>query len=106
MSFQRGTIKRLPQGSQLLEDRLVHEFECPSANPGDQPIIVAEPPEGRGPINRLYVIWDAWSQVKLEDRSEIIVNAYVRHYGDDLANHVSVAMGLTAEEAKRLGMGI
>jgi hypothetical protein len=39
----------------------------------------------------------------LQDRSEIIMNAYIRAKGQQAGLRISVAMGLTSIEAKRMG---
>jgi hypothetical protein len=76
---------------------------APSQDPKAQPIIVGEPPEP-APITRLFVIWDEWAALSQQDRSEIIMDAYVRAKGQAEAVRISVAMGLTAAEAARMGI--
>jgi hypothetical protein len=50
------------------------------------------------------VIWDEWAPLSQQDRSEIIMDAYVRAKGQGDAVRISVAMGLTAAEAARMGI--
>lgn len=103
MSFRRATARALPPRAQELEEHLVHELTTPSDDPSAQPVIIAEPP-GQGPITRLFVIWDEWAPLAQQDRSEIIMDAYVRAKGQPEAVKISVAMGLTAAEAARMGI--
>jgi hypothetical protein len=93
----------LPPRTGELEQRLAREFAAPSDDPHAQPIIIAEPP-GEGPITRLFVIWDEWALLSQQDRSEIIMDAYVHAKGQAEALRISVAMGLTAAEAARMGI--
>lgn len=104
MSFRRATARALPPRAGELENRLAREFTSPSEDPHAQPIIIAEPPEGQGAITRLFVIWDEWSPLSQQDRSEIIMDAYAGSKGQAEAVRISVAMGLTAAEAARMGI--
>ena len=103
MSFRRATARNQPPAAHGLEDRLQKEFESPSSDENAQPIISAEPPEP-APISRLFVIWDDWVELSLQDRSEIIMNAYMRAKGQEAGLRISVAMGLTSAEAKRMSL--
>ena len=53
---------------------------------------------------RLYVIWEAWRDLTPRRRSEMIMDAYVAVRGRADALNVTLAMGLTREEAERLGI--
>jgi hypothetical protein len=66
-------------------------------------VIVEEGGQGGRPIH-LYVIWNDWGGLTLRERSEIIMDAYKEVKGDQAVLNVSVAMGLKAEEAKRMGI--
>ncbi len=103
MSFRRGKAKASPTEAGELQRRLQAEFDTPSATPDVQPIIVAEPDEPE-PISRLFVIWDDWQNLSLQDRSEIIMNAYQGAKGQAEAIRIAVALGLTTAEAKRMGI--
>ncbi len=96
MSFRRATARALPPRAGELEERLVQELTTPIQDPSAQPIVIAEP--------RLFVIWDEWAPLSQQDRSEIIMDAYVRAKGQADAVRISVAMGLTAAEAARMGI--
>lgn len=58
--------------------------------------------------DRLYVtvVWDEWNDISPEDRGRIILDAYERVRGTDIAQRISVALGLTHTESQRLGVAI
>jgi len=87
---------------QVLRDRLVDEWRHP--NPAaSQPIILEESSGPAQPVH-VYVIWDEGSPVGSIERSEIIMDAYEEVHGRAQSANVTVAMGLTPEEADRLGV--
>lgn len=65
-----------------------------------QPLIQIDQPMARV---HLLVIWDAWRTVSQAERSLFIMDAYGTTFGHEAALMVSVAMGLTQDEAARLG---
>ena len=65
-----------------------------------QPLIQIDRPAERA---HLLVIWDAWRTSSQQERSLIIMDAYREAMGHEAALAVSVAMGLTQDEAVRLG---
>ena len=54
----------------------------------------------------LYVVWGEWAGMGQRERSKIIMNAYqlARPEHPENVTAVTVAMGLTPEEAKRMGI--
>jgi len=70
-----------------------------------QPLIIIE-----GYLNEpthVYVIWDQWRGMNQAERSEIIMDALEGLDGEHRIQNldlVTVAMGLTAEEARRMGI--
>lgn len=52
----------------------------------------------------VVVIWDAWGHVPPQERGKVIMEAYKTLPGDQFTR-ISIAMGLTPEEAERLGIG-
>ena len=99
MPIRRGLRRTLPAESGIFEDRLVQEWANPTDDPA-APIIVEEP--GDGKPTRLFVVWDDWASMSQQDRSEAIMNAYVRAKGKGDALLISVAMGLTQAEAAKM----
>jgi len=54
--------------------------------------------------DRVFVIWDEWSAMPQQERSEIIMDAHEEVNGLDKAAQTTVAMGLTVEEAERMNI--
>ncbi len=52
----------------------------------------------------LYVIWNAWHDLTPRRRSEMIMDAYIAVRGRAYALNVTLAMGLTPEDADNLGI--
>jgi len=71
------------------------------AGPEGAPQIIEE--EQRGGYFHVTVLWDAWKDVDHEERGRIIMDAYEQQRPTDVAN-ITVALGLTHEDARRLGV--
>jgi hypothetical protein len=52
---------------------------------------------------QVTVVWNRWSEVPVEDRAEIILDAYHDAGMDDEMRRITVALGVTPEEAAVLG---
>lgn len=52
----------------------------------------------------VYVIWDRWSSVADEDRTDVILRAYAKLEGNELAENIALAVGLTSSEAVGFGL--
>ncbi|MDQ2730731.1 MAG: hypothetical protein M3Y56_03650, partial [Armatimonadota bacterium] len=65
-----------------------------------EPIIVEE--SGPNSPVHLYVIWSDWAELNQQERSEIIMEAFEDVNGLENVLNVTVAMGLTPVEAKRM----
>ena len=59
-----------------------------------------------GKLVHVYVIWDKWSQVELGERSEIIMDAAEKVLPPHVAMGITIAMGLTSDEAAHIGLKI
>jgi hypothetical protein len=59
--------------------------------------------EQRGGFWHITVIWDEWADIAAEDRGRIIMEAY-KLRRTDLLSKISVALGVTPAEAKKLGI--
>ena len=87
---------------QALEGQLHQEWNEPQ--PGTiEPVIIEESERQQSP-SQLYVIWNEWKGMSQYDRSKIILNVYESLRGRDAALNVTLAMGVTPEEAERMGI--
>jgi len=80
---------------------LLQEWRAQQTGEGE-PLIIEEAPLSGGRANHLYVIWSEWADLTPIERSRLIMQAYEKHRGRDLANGVTLAMGLTPEEARHM----
>ena len=84
-----------------LKQRLVEEWRDP--HPGDvEPLIIEESTDGH-PIH-VYVIWDDWGDMSLQERADLLMEAFQEVKGLDEVLNVSIAMGITRAEARRMGI--
>ncbi len=84
--------------TETLLERLTEEMRHPSEQSVEPVIIFEEKPSG---VLELYVVWSDWVGLSMEERSEIIMDAYEEVYGLDRRRWVSMAIGVTPEEAPR-----
>ena len=96
-----GTIERI-KTEQLL-DRLLQEWRAQQAGEGE-PLIIEEAPRDGDRPNHLYVVWSEWNDLTPLERSRLIMQAYEKYRGRDLANSVTLAMGLTPDEARKMNI--
>lgn len=88
--------------TETLREQLTHEWEHPSL--AAQPVLIEAVGDRMSGSKHLYVIWDDWLSLDQRERSEIIMDAYeATHEGQEILS-VTVAMGLTAKEAERMGI--
>jgi hypothetical protein len=103
MPVKRRLERTLPANATELTRLLHNEWNNPKKT--GQPLIVIEG-EAKEPLH-IYVIWDKWGELNQTERSEIIMDV-VDHLAGEAripdGFFVTVAMGLTAEEAKRMGI--
>jgi hypothetical protein len=87
---------------EMFGQRLIEEIRSPQ--PGTaEPIIILES-QGQQVPTHLYVIWGEWGQLTQLERSEIVLEAYREAKGVASAANLRVALGLTSEEAERMGI--
>lgn len=96
-----GTIERI-KTEQLLE-RLLQEWRAQQAGEGE-PLIIEEAPRSGDRPNHLYVVWSEWSDLTPLERSRLIMQAYEKYRGREIANSVTLAMGLTPDEARHMNI--
>ena len=70
---------------------------------GAGPVIEEE--EQRGNRIHVQVVWDEWDDVSNEERGRIIMDAYEQARPDDLPR-ITIALGLTTAEARKLGVAV
>jgi len=102
MPVKHRLQRHRPARADELTRMLIDEWKSPKES--GQPLIVIE---GADPEPKhIYVIWDQWGELSQTERSEIIMDV-VEHLDDghrtDLSK-ITVAMGLTTQEAKRMGI--
>ncbi len=94
-----GTVERV-KAEQLLK-RLLQEWRAQQAGEGE-PLIIEEAPRSGDRPNHLYVVWSEWDDLTPIERSRLIMQAYEKYRGRDVANSVTLAMGLTPDEARAM----
>ncbi len=94
-----GTVERV-KAEQLLE-RLLQEWRAQQDGEGE-PLIIEEAPRSGDRPNHLYVVWSEWDDLTPIERSRLIMQAYEKYRGRDVANSVTLAMGLTPDEARAM----
>lgn len=97
----RDTLKRQAVPS---EEELRSELKAELVVPKEsgEPEIVIERPNNA--TTHLFVIWSKWGDLEQTVRSRIVIDAFAEVRGEDEADKVTVAMGLTPAEAARLGV--
>jgi hypothetical protein len=93
---------RAPGADELI--RLLHN-EWSNPKKSGQPLIIIEG-KAKEPLH-VYVIWDQWGERNQTERSEIIMDVVDNLAGEHrlpVDSPVTVAMGLTPEEAARMGI--
>jgi hypothetical protein len=90
-----------PQKLDDLKEELIEEWLKPSNDP-NKPLIVMDYPRNK---THIFVVWDKWQSLGLEDRGFVIMSAY-REVEKAETKHlnVSLVMGLTRQEAPRFGI--
>src|SRR5438552_724193 len=84
-----------------LVKRLLQEFTSSNANV--QPLILEEQiPATKS--RHVRVIWDRWKELEDEQRSAVITDAYAAAEGPEAAKTITIADGLTPQEAFALGL--
>lgn len=104
MPLKIGLKHHGPPEAEQYTSRLLAEIKDPQAE--GQPLIIIEP-NIESP-SHVYVIWDEWAALSQSERSEIIADVIYKLYGDGVKvknpANLTVAMGLTSAEAKRMGI--
>lgn len=101
MPVKRIPLPSLPKSYTRLVEKLADELRRDSDTGSTHAPEIIEK-EQRGGHLQVTVIWDAWRELPLEDRGRAIMDAYEKVRPDEILR-ITVAMGLTHAEAKRLG---
>lgn len=89
--------------AEKLRNRLLQEWRDPDDSLAE-PVIIEEGGTQNRPTH-LFVVWSEWAGLNQQERSEIIMEAFEELRGAAQGLHVTVAMGLTQEEANRMNIG-
>jgi len=98
-----GTVSRT--NMERLLELLYQEWKSQRAGEGE-PLIIEESPRNGDRPNHLYVVWSEWGDLTPIERSRLIMQAYEKYRGRDLATSVTLAMGLTPDEARRINISL
>ncbi|NOT02543.1 MAG: hypothetical protein HOP29_18200 [Phycisphaerales bacterium] len=71
---------------------------------GNGPRIIEEQVPGSKQLH-VYVIWDDWADAPDHERSAAILDAYKEAFDEETMLNVTIAMGLTTQEAAAMGIG-
>jgi len=91
----------------LVEDLAKELSTAGSGDPRYVPVILLEWTKGGSPSLHVFVVWDdqQWTEIDRAERSEVIMDAMEKARPDE-ALKVTIAMGLTSDEAKRLKINL
>ena len=89
----------LSPAAEALGNTLAAEWRNPQES--GQPIILISR-KGKPGGTHVRVVWDDWRNLTQQERSEIIMDVYEMIHGQEESLSVTVAMGLTTEEADRM----
>ena len=103
MPVKKRLQRTLPANADELARLLHNEWTRP--NKSGQPLIIVEGKKSE-PLH-IYVIWDRWRKLTQTERSEIITDVADNLTGSHRLpadSPITVAMGLTTDEARRMGI--
>lgn len=93
-----------------LLNRLIQELkQTPLAEAPDSPVepVVVEEQVPHSDVLHVYVRWERWREIEDDsERSAIILDAYEAARGKDVVDRIGVAMGVTRDEARRMGLAL
>jgi hypothetical protein len=100
MPIRDRVSRRALPGEDELRRELEEEIRHPK--PQGQPVIIVERPHPS--TIHLYAVWDKFQGLEQTVRSRIVLDAYEAAAGQAEALKVTVSMGLTTDEATRMGI--
>lgn len=98
----REVIPKRSTDHQEFVSELSTEWSKPNPTAVEPAIYLERDRDGR--VAHVYVLWEKWASVDRTERSEIVMDAAEKVLPKDDVLNISIAMGLTAEEADRLGL--
>ena len=101
MPVRRITPTLSPTEAQLV-DRLAAEWKSPAAATVEP--VVLEETDKQGNVVHVYVVWSDWAQLDRVRRGEVIMDAAERVKPTNEVLSITIAMGLTPEEADRFNL--
>ena len=91
-----------PADQSRLVDALAEEWRTP--DPAATEPVILEEPDAKGAVVHVYVVWSAWGHLDRINRGEVIMDAAERVKAPGDVLKITIAMGLTPEEADRFGL--
>lgn len=88
-----------------LVSALVQELRTPptpangAADSALPDITEEETPRG---LKHVTVVWNGWGRLGIEERGNVILEAYRQVQGEEAAKKITIALGVTPSEAARL----
>jgi hypothetical protein len=101
MSARRAGDARFSE----LKGRLAAEWRNPG-DPGPGAPDILRETDTKGRVVHIYVTWDDWEDLDPQVRSEMIVDVFQEIEGESAVIDLTLAMGLTGQEARRLGLSV
>lgn len=91
-----------PPGVDQLINRLADEWRKP--DPAASEPVVLEEKDRKGILVHVYVVWSDWAHLDRIRRGEVIMDAAEKVKSQEDALNITIAMGLTPDEADRFGL--
>ncbi|MBI4579809.1 MAG: hypothetical protein HY718_08910 [Planctomycetes bacterium] len=103
MPFEQRTVDNPhPELIEQIERVLRQRNRQPQSS--DEPRVIWEENRYLGRVH-VTVIWGRWEKVQPEARGRVILDAIERAMGQQEASRIGLALGVTPEQAERLGVG-
>ncbi|HEY8751240.1 MAG TPA: hypothetical protein VIM11_24865 [Tepidisphaeraceae bacterium] len=101
MPVRKFTPTRTLEQNQLV-DRLAAEWQSVGST-ASEPVIIEEP-DSKGDVIHVYVVWTDWAQLDREKRGDVIMEAAERVKPMNEVLKITIAFGLTPDEADRFNL--
>jgi len=85
---------------------LVEEMRKEGVSSAPDVPTIYEEAQSYGDNLHVKVIWDKWAGIPAEERGAIIIDAYDKAGFDDEMRRITLALGLTKEEADKLNIDV